>query len=903
MADRFPIIIESNEQQIQELSAGDGLDLTRSGVVNANYVHSAGVNAGVVTATSFIGDGSQITNIPAGGGSLEATASGTLSDGSTVIVNADGTVSVVAQTETTGAGVGDLTTFESADSRHLSATYDSTNGKVVIAYQDYANSLKGTAIVGTVSGTSISFGSPVVFESGATYHIRTAYDSTNQKVVITYYDDGNSGYGTAIVGTVSGTSISFGSSVTYNDFTDSNSVIYDSVNQKIVIAFRDNALSNGQAIVGTISGTSISFGSPVEFESGNASQISATFDSTNGKVVIAYQDQGNSNYGTAVVGTVSGTSISFGSPVVFESASSNRFSSTFDSTNGKVVIAYVDVGNSNYGTAIVGTVSGTSISFGSPVVFDSNTVRYISATYDSVNSKVLIAFRGSGETIGMISVGTVSGTSISFTTMTFKNTQSDYNAITFDSANGKAVIAFSDADNMQWYGKALVFSTTGYPVHQLGSPTAFESASTDYPVAVYDSTNQKVVITYRDRGNSNYGTAIVGTVSGTSISFGTPVVFDTGSASHSGIAYDSTTNQIVVAFRDGGNSNYGTAIVGAVSGTSISFGSKTVYNTADSRYNTVAYDSSNNKVVIAFKDYTSNLQYGRAIVGTISGTSISFGSKVTLNSANTFPISAIYDPSNQKVVVAYQDYGNSSQGTVRVGTVSGTSISFGSEVVFDSSASDTIGMAYDSTNGKIVLAYTDHTNNWYGTAVVGEVSGTSMTFGTPVVYNSTGQTYYHSAAYDSTNQKVVIAFKDNTSTQGAVITGTISGNSISFGSPVVYETSEMYYNAAVYDSSNDRVVISYMDRGDNDYGKSVVFSPLTISNNLTSENFIGISDGAYTNGQTATIQIAGSVDDAQSGLTPGQQYYVQNDGTLSETADNPSVLAGTAVAATKLMIG
>ena len=49
MADRFPIIIESNEQQIQELSAGDGLDLTRSGVVNANYVHSAGVNAGVVT--------------------------------------------------------------------------------------------------------------------------------------------------------------------------------------------------------------------------------------------------------------------------------------------------------------------------------------------------------------------------------------------------------------------------------------------------------------------------------------------------------------------------------------------------------------------------------------------------------------------------------------------------------------------------------------------------------------------------------------------------------------------------------------------------------------------------------------------------------------------------------------
>ena len=44
---------------------------------------------------------------------------------------------------------------------------------------------------------------------------------------------------------------------------------------------------------------------------------------------------------------------------------------------------------------------------------------------------------------------------------------------------------------------------------------------------------------------------------------------------------------------------------------------------------------------------------------------------------------------------------------------------------------------------------------------------------------------------------------------------------------------------------------------------SSVFSPVTMGTNLTSENFIGISDGSY-NEQTATIQIAGSVDDAQS---------------------------------------
>jgi len=72
--------------------------------------------------------------------------------------------------------------------------------------------------------------------------------------------------------------------------------------------------------------------------------------------------------------------------------------------------------------------------------------------------------------------------------------------------------------------------------------------------------------------------------------------------------------------------------------------------------------------------------------------------------------------------------------------------------------------------------------------------------------------------------------------------------------------------------------------------------------NLTAENFIGISDGAYSNNQTATIQLIGSVDDAQSSLTPGQKYYVQGDGTLSETADTPSVLAGKAISSTKLVI-
>lgn len=66
--------------------------------------------------------------------------------------------------------------------------------------------------------------------------------------------------------------------------------------------------------------------------------------------------------------------------------------------------------------------------------------------------------------------------------------------------------------------------------------------------------------------------------------------------------------------------------------------------------------------------------------------------------------------------------------------------------------------------------------------------------------------------------------------------------------------------------------------------------------------YIGIADSAVSDGGTATIQVIGSIDDAQSGLTPGELYYVQQDGSLATTADTPSVVAGYALAPTKLLV-
>ncbi len=50
------------------------------------------------------------------------------------------------------------------------------------------------------------------------------------------------------------------------------------------------------------------------------------------------------------------------------------------------------------------------------------------------------------------------------------------------------------------------------------------------------------------------------------------------------------------------------------------------------------------------------------------------------------------------------------------------------------------------------------------------------------------------------------------------------------------------------------------------------------------------------------MDVQGGISDIQENLTAGQSYYVQTDGTITTTAGDPSVFAGTAVSSTKLIV-
>jgi hypothetical protein len=467
--------------------------------------------------------------------------------------------------------------------------------------------------------------------------------------------------------------------------------------------------------------------------------------------------------------------------------------------------------------------------------------------------------------------------------------------------SGKPVIVNSDGTVSVVGGSGSNLSPS--PISS--SVATFNAGGTtaNIDVSFDPNTSGKFVVVYKDNANSNYGTAVVGTISGTSISFGSEVVFQSNDVEYSNVEFDpNTANKFVVCYQNN-TSPYSSAVkVGTVSGTSISFGSEQTIDGTGNHIPSISFDSGNANTFVAILSDASSY-HGKAVVGTISGTSISFGSAATYASTAIYQNTVACDPNNTgKFIIAYQDGSNSNYGTCVVGTISGGSISFGSATVFNSGNNDNFSSAFDPNNsGKFAVTYRDHGNSKYGTAVIGSVSGTSVSFGSEIVFNS-GITDRSSVSFDANNNNVLaVGYKDNAdSSYGKIVNGTVSGTSVTFSSGVVFnEASTDHFAVAFNPNATSSLLTAYRDGGDSSKGKAILSTFI----NLTSENYIGMSKGgAVANTKGATVDIIGAVNDEQSGLTPGQQYFVQTDGTIGTTAATPSVLAGTAISATELLV-
>ena len=995
-----------------------------------------------------------------GGGSLEAVASGTLSDGSTVVINSDGTVSAVSST-TAPQVLGSVVQVDNDAVSSVRSAYDSFNQKVVIIYRKSNSDCR--AVVGEVSGTTITFGADVRVVYNAT-DLGIAFDSNAQKFLIVYKHTGVSNYGTAVVGSVSGNSITFGTAVVFNSNTsNAPTAAYDVAAQKFAVFYNDGSTYVTKAVVATISGTNVSFGTAITPKStlsggghaavyhtaaqkvvmvcfdfnasyvgySNVFTISGTsisagtetsptasyfynpdlaYDANTEKVVTTFRDGGQGSRGKAVVGAISGTTVTWGSIETFYTGSiSNIAGVAYDASSQKIVIFYRDATNSNYGKYLTASVSGTSITFDTTQDLENTAVNWTTAVYDATQQKIVFSYADTTNSLFKTKVLQVGGNVT--TNLTANNFIGISDAAYANGATATVQISGSvdDAQSGLTVGEEYYVQTDGTLSTTPGSPSVLAgkaisstqlivndnlsltnisvgsnaSASGTGGIAFNDTSG---VLTYTppvipSGGASleavasgtlaNGDTVIVnsdGTVSAVSgsqtFNAGSSVQWDTAPPNFTDITFDQNANKIIIIFADSSNSTYLTAIVGTVSGTSISFGTPVVIQSAATYFKPkVLYNAANQKVFVYGGQY--NVNHGRLWMGTVSGTSITFASSVTpfsFNPVRGFGNDMCYDAASGNLVLI----ANPGWMELQVVQVSGSTLNLQSTVAFTSNNSDGFMQIESDGNGGILFAYQDYyTGNIRVRAA--SLSGTTLTLqsgsvadefsytftghpsliylpsvsrfllvgarttgleaslysvstSSPISFTRTaGPTAFSTGVYTTSSygpQPVAAVYYPPISNPYVcyaknpsylrLLQLSCTASAITFNSSTEHtvDTNVRFWPSLTYDTSTQQIVIA----AHGDFGTSAqdgyayVVNPAAQTTNLTSNNYIGISDGSYSNGQTATIQINGSVDDAQSGLVPSNKYFVQYDGSLSTSAGNPSVEAGIAVAATKIIV-
>ena len=302
---------------------------------------------------------------------------------------------------------------------------------------------------------------------------------------------------------------------------------------------------------------------------------------------------------------------------------------------------------------------------------------------------------------------------------------------------------------------------------------------------------------------------------------------------------------------------------------------------------------------------------------TAGGTAVSFGTYVNnakIASANSGAGLVVYDRATQREL------------NYRRFTVSGTTITLGTNVEEGSESSVSDGSSwvtpdYDfisitpkpiASDGANVfgIVYKQGTN--IKAALISTTTSQNNNSSFVTVASSQGNLYspYCQACFDSDNKLVAYwSIGGNTNavkSSHASLSGSGNANSWTIGSWSTPENRSSHGHSGMHATplwmtqSTGAIVFLYNDGNDSGTGKAHVRTGLVT--NVTADNYIGYSNGAFTDGQTGTVKVVGSVATGLSSLTPGSKYYLQNDGTLSTTAASPSVVAGTALTSSTLLI-
>lgn len=326
------------------------------------------------------------------------------------------------------------------------------------------------------------------------------------------------------------------------------------------------------------------------------------------------------------------------------------------------------------------------ISYGSKVNVDTTgSASAIKAVSLSDNTIVIIYIKdpGSGQYFGFCRVGYVSGTSITYGTENYyslrqsdltNNYAHDITAL----SSSKVAIVFNDS---QFPSSTITIIGEVYSTNNIAFYDEYvvNSSNANYFLSVSTISTTSYIVAYRDNSNNN-GTCVICTVSGGgTVTVNTKYHFKTAVYAPDISVCVLSSSSFILCYSNSANSYYGTALIGTISGTTISYGSEYVYSTATTTKNN-AIRINDQTAVIAY--LTSATQY-KLIVASISGTDISFGTALNVGSANG-PSLDVTKLTENNIVVTWNDIISSQyKGISALCSISGTSLTLDTTYYFE----------------------------------------------------------------------------------------------------------------------------------------------------------------------------------------------------------------------------
>ena len=306
--------------------------------------------------------------------------------------------------------------------------------------------------------------------------------------------------------------------------------------------------------------------------------------------------------------------------------------------------------------------------------------------------------------------------------------------------------------------------------------------------------------------------------------------------------------------------------------------------------------------------------YPAARVLSVSGTTVTAGSETTIysGSTSTGTRSAVNPGDATDVVFTYRRSNKIQCASL---AISGTSITVtNSEQTMDTSENQddywtVCPHSGDTSSFKFVVCSVNTSNSRPALHINTVDSSGTFTFGskqeatTSAADDVAADTGGRLSGGDPNT--AIIVFDKNSDSDYYGIVGTISGTTATFGSETALVSSvtlnQKFQNVAKQSDGNGSFMAIYRVSSNN-YPQFIGGKTGGTTTNLLSTNFVGIADGAISDTASGSIVLQGGVSEKVSSLTTGSTYYVQADGTLATTADTPSVEAGKALSATKILL-